>query len=55
MAVDVVHCQVAGGVLAGGDGLGLVVVRVGELVSVGDGDELGVAGAGDGDDDRHRR
>ena len=51
--MDVVHCQVAGGVLAGGDGLGLVVVGVGELVSVGDGDELVVAGAGDGG--RHRR
>jgi hypothetical protein len=39
----------------GGDGEELVAADAGELVSVGDGAELGVAGDGDGDTDRHRR
>jgi hypothetical protein len=42
------------GLVAVGPGPGLVV-SVGELASVGEGDELVVAEAGEGDDDRQRQ
>ena len=58
--MDVTHAAVVPVLVGAGVGLvaagvGLVAAEVGELGSVADGDERVVAGADDGDDDRHHR